>query len=162
MSAEGGTEAEGVKKAAGEYNAVVDAAELISVRLIRSDFTADADAYMHDKSGWKRGYGCEAQGVFLNQKLSRLSGSVVAEVICRSGGKRVLVVKCRYLLDYAITGDPSEEAAKAFFGRVGRFAAYPYFRSHFAELTSQAGLLLGPLPVLKDSAVPMPRSKDHA
>ncbi|MFC3068923.1 hypothetical protein [Phenylobacterium soli] len=137
----------------------MDAAELLSVRLIHSEFTVEAEAYQRDKSSWKRSYGCEAQGVAFNAKRDRLSGSVVAEVVCRTGRKRIVVAKCRYLVDYAIKGSPTDTAAETFFGRVGVFAAYPYFRSHFAELTSQAGLLLGPLPVLKESARPMPRAE---
>lgn len=140
-----------------DYSGAVDAAELLTIRLIKSEFSALPEAYNRDQSNWKRSYAVEAEGVGFSASRDRMSGSVLAEALCRIGRKRVLALKCRYLVDYAITGAPTEGAAQSFFARVGVFAAYPYFRAHFAEVTSQAGILLGPLPVHKEDKRQIPK-----
>lgn len=133
-----------------EYAVAVETAELIAVRLIKSEFAAEPEAFARDQSNWKRGYGCESQSSAFNPARTILSGAVLAEVACRIGRKRVVHLKCRYLIDYAIAGSPTDRAAHAFFDRIAPFTAYPYFRAHFAEVTDQAGLEIGPLPVMKD------------
>ena len=49
-----------------------------------------------------------------------------------------------------------------FVNRVGNFAAYPYFRSHFAEITSQAGITIPPLPVMKEGKWPISKEATEA
>jgi hypothetical protein len=66
------------------------------------------------------------------------------------GRKRLLSVRCRYLTNYRRSSLGDEEAGRRLLARVGRLAAYPYFRSNFATLTQQSGTSLPPFPVLSD------------
>jgi hypothetical protein len=135
---------------ADEYSQLVDSARLFSIRLIKSEFVLEPEGLGSDRSGWKQSYDCKTTGVTFDPKRKVLAGLVSAEVACKLGKKRIIALKCRYVVGYSIDGEPSEAAARSFAERVSAFAAYPYFRSHFAECCSQGGLSLPPLPVLKE------------
>jgi hypothetical protein len=78
-----------------------------------------------------------------------LAGQFNWEIIVRKGRKKLLTINATYLVSYDNVPDVSEEAAVAFLRKVGRFAAYPYFRALVARLTSDARTDLPILPMLK-------------
>jgi hypothetical protein len=132
------------------YSEAVDAARLREVRLIQSDFKAEAEALGDPEPNWRMGYGCEVKETYFDAEASLLTGWVVAEATCKLGRKRIVGTKACYIVVYDLEGEPEEQAALKFVSRVGPFTVYPYFRAHFAELASQAGLRVPPLPVMKE------------
>ena len=78
---------------------------------------------------------------------------ISAEANCVKKRKKIISVKCRYLVVYEVDGAPDDLIIQAFSRRVARFAAYPYFRAHFAELVSQAGVYIPPLPIIKERKI---------
>jgi hypothetical protein len=131
------------------YNSLVAAARLRDIRLLKSEFVLDPDGIDAEDS-WKLNQSCEIQQAQFSPETEMLLTFVEASAICKIKNKKVVTVRCRYLVAYEVQGDPEELAINAFAKRVARFAAYPYFRAHVAEIASQAGLRLPPLPIIKE------------
>lgn len=71
---------------------------------------------------------------------------------------RVLQVNAKYFVSYHVDGGCDQAKADLFIERVGRLAAYPYFRALVASLVGQAGAQVPALPVMSFQ----PRSVDYA
>lgn len=70
---------------------------------------------------------------------------------------RVIQITGKYFVSYCVAGGCDQEIADLFMRRVGRLAAYPYFRALAASLASQAGLSMPPLPIMSFQ----PRNVDY-
>ena len=143
------------------YNELVAAARLRDIRLTRSEFGLEAEAVKF-QADWKLKHGCDVQDVHFAADKDLLLIWVLADAVCKSGNRRILWSKCKYLVAYDIHGSPSEEALHIFAKRVARFAAYPYFRAHFAELASQGGLHVPPLPIIRETKIVPPVTQSRA
>jgi hypothetical protein len=144
---------------AAAYSAAVDAAQLGQIRLVKSEFRIEPESLDGGRGGTKNSFGFQFTSSAYDAEKSIATAFFSGSVEIKSGRKRVLSLKCAYVVAYHIFGEPSEEAVKQFVERVGKFAAYPYFRSHFADVASQAGLIMPPLPVLKDARRPIPATE---
>lgn len=133
------------------YQVAVDAAQLRNIRLIRSDFDVQPEGFSTNRDRWKHSYSCVVTRSFYDPDRGLLTGLVTGAVACRAGRKKIISLKCDYLVAFDVHGEPDEAAALKFIERLGNFAAYPYFRAHFSEVTSQAGIALPPLPIMKES-----------
>lgn len=115
----------------------------------RLDLKADSlDVFPH---AWKKRLN-ESVQAFADVEASSLYGMFVFELSCRHGRKKMLTVEATYLVSFAVDGRTDEAAGELFVERVGRVAAYPYFRGLVAQLVSEAGVTLPPLPII--SAAP--------
>ncbi|HWA91819.1 MAG TPA: hypothetical protein VG889_17405 [Rhizomicrobium sp.] len=138
-----------------KYNALVAAAQLRDIRLVESGFALTPDG-LEKRHEFKLSQTCEIEKAHVDVGRGLLVVFVAATASAAfanaemQAAMEVMSAKCRYLIVYHVSGDPAPEAVDAFARRVARFAAYPYFRAHFAELASQAGLMLPPLPVIKE------------
>lgn len=140
----------GVRSNASAYADVVEAASMRNIRLIKSEFTVDPESLGSDQRTWKRGFACVVASTNFNETRQMGSGLISAEAYCKAGRKKIVSLKCNYVVAYDIEGAPSADDVARFIERVGNFAAYPYFRAHFADVTAQAGINLPPLPVMKE------------
>jgi hypothetical protein len=131
------------------YNEFVARAVLREIRLIKSDFSLHPEA-LGDQKSWRHLQSCEIQESHYDASDNSLVMFVSAEAYCVNKRKRVISTKCRYMVAYSVDGKPDEAAVEAFARRVARFSAYPYFRAHFAQLMSQAGVEVPPLPIIKE------------
>lgn len=68
----------------------------------------------------------------------------------REGRKKCLKIKSTYLLVYSGLAGCKSDHVEYFFAKVGRFATYPYFRSHFNHHVVESGLMMPPLPTLRE------------
>jgi len=136
-----------------EYNKLVATAQLREIRLVKSEFSLDAEALGAEQASWKHVHSCEIQQSHYDSDDDLLVAWVNAEASCIKKRKKIVSAKCRYLIIYHVDGKPDDAIVNAFAKRVARFAAYPYFRTHFAELASQAGLFLPPLPIIKERKI---------
>lgn len=132
------------------YREAADAADVKSIRLVSSNFDIKPDAFTESDRSWKQVYRCDTVSAQYDKDQSVLFAFIEAAAICKIGNRNVISLKCNYIVSYIVHGNPEKVAAERFARHVGRFAAYPYFRAHFAELTSQAGLNLPPLPVMRE------------
>lgn len=80
-----------------------------------------------------------------------LSANLEWSLRVRSGRKNVLKLRCSYFIYYSGLEDHDEEVAKAFFGRVGRFATFPFFRAFASQTSWASGADLPILPVLREA-----------
>jgi len=136
--------------APAQYNALVAAARLHEIRLVKSEFNLNPEGLEH-QDDWKLSQTCEVQHVEFDANSGLLITGIGAEAVCKRKSKKAVTFRCRYIVVYEIHGTPEGAAVDAFAKRVARFTAYPYFRAHVAELSSQAGLQLPPLPVIKET-----------
>jgi hypothetical protein len=142
-----------------EYNALVNSATLQEIRLVESQFSMAPES-IADPKLWKLMQSCEITESHYDADDKVLFAWVSAQASCTYKRKRVVSAKCEYLVIYNVDGDPEDVEVDIFAKRVARFAAYPYFRAHFAEVTSQAGLTLAPLPIIKEKKYFPPKKKE--
>jgi hypothetical protein len=144
------------KLSADAYNAVVDTAELLDVKMIKSSFDVQPAFFGEPEDSLELRFDCDLAHSTFDSESKRL----IAIFQCEAGAKKsrswLLRAKFSYLVAYAVSGEPTPESAQAYMARVGRFTCYPYFRAHFASLCGQAGASMPPLPVLRDT--PLPRT----
>lgn len=62
--------------------------------------------------------------------------------------QRVIHVSAKYFVSYYVDGGCEQSLAELFIDRVGRLAAYPYFRALTASLVAQAGVNIPALPIM--------------
>ena len=77
-----------------------------------------------------------------------IKGFVRFEAISRRRRKRVVHVGARYFVSYHVEGECDQHMAELFMDRVGKLAAYPYFRALVASLVGQAGAQVPTLPIM--------------
>jgi len=140
------------------YAQAVDSAHMRNIRLLKSDFLIEPESISGDRKAWKNGVGCRMSSSSYNQERKVLTALITANAYSKVGRKKIVSLKCEYAVAYDIQGAPDEAAVHRFAERVGTFAAYPYFRAHFATITAQAGISMPPLPVLKEGPRVIPRA----
>lgn len=133
-----------------QYNRVVSHAKIADIRLIGSKFDLKPEAVEMAGRAWTFSLADQLDDWTCDNEKGSLTGLFSYTAACLEGRKRLLTVTGRYLCTYDLSDLCDEQAGHQFLARVGRFAAYPYFRSVFAALTQQSGLLLPPLPVISD------------
>lgn len=131
------------------YNDAVEKADLRDIRLVSAEYNSLPEIALPPSESWKFGYSCEVEGVGYDEEAGLISAWVGAAAFCKNGRKRILNVKAKYLIVWSVSHSVEQETIEKFATLLGPFAVYPYFRSHFAEITSQAGLLVPPLPIMK-------------
>jgi hypothetical protein len=139
-----------------KYNAVVQSAELLEIRLTLSKFDVKSEYYLlkhkeadADKSHAKLGMG----GALLESNYVKQEGLTFGNfewfASSTKGRKRLLSIKSRYLVVYAVAKDLEDAYVQAFLANVGKFATFPYFRSLVATYNAAASADLPILPVLR-------------
>jgi hypothetical protein len=139
------------------YDAVVAKAELREIKLIglnfniKPKFFAEADLESSDKKAGSLNSTFESTfpTAFYDSKDSYLGGQINWSAVVKKGRSKIVSIEAVYLILYSGVPEVEEEHALAFLRRVGRFATYPYFRALVSRLSSESGLDLPILPVLK-------------
>lgn len=132
------------------YNRVVSHATIRDIRLIGSKFELKPDAVEMADRVWTFNRSQHLDDWTCDNEKGTLTGIYTYSAACVEGRRKLLSVTGTYVSSYALSDLCDEQACKQFLDRVGRFAAYPYFRSLFAALTQQSGIMLPPLPVMSD------------
>lgn len=133
-----------------KYNDLVSHATIRDIRLISSKFDLKANAVEMSDRAWSFNISDELEDWSCDNERGRLTGIFSYNASCVEGRRKLISVNCRFLCTYSLSNLCDEEAGRHFLARVGRFAAYPYFRTVFAVLTQQSGVMLPPLPVMSD------------
>lgn len=133
-----------------KYNLVVSHATIREIRLVGTKFDLKPDAVELTSNAWSFQLSDQLDDWACDNAKGTLSGLYSYTASCLEGRKKLLSLTCRYLSTYRLSDLCDDEAAHQFLLRVGRFSAYPYFRSTFALLTQQSGVMLPPLPVISD------------
>lgn len=132
------------------YNEVVAHATISDIQLIAAKFDLKPDAVEIARDTWTFQVSDELDDWACDNEKGVLSGTYIYSASCVLGRRRLLNVTCRYLSTFKLSGMCDQDASHHYLMRVGRFSAYPYFRSVFASLTQQSGITLPPLPIISD------------
>ncbi len=135
---------------AESYNRLVSHATVRDIRLLSTKFDLKPDAVELAERVWTFQLADQLEDWTCDNQKAALTGVYSYVASCIEGRRKLLSVTCRYLSTYRLSDLCDEEAGHQFLVRVGRFSAYPYFRSIFATLTQQSGIMLPPLPVISD------------
>lgn len=133
-----------------KYNRVVSHATISDIRLVGSKFDLKPEAVEANDRVWSFNLSDQLDDWTCDNEKGRLTGLYSYTASCVEGRRKLITVTGRYLSTYKMSDLCDERAAHQFLARVGRFAAYPYFRAMFASLTQQSGVMLPPLPVISD------------
>lgn len=142
------------------YNNLVSRAVLRSIRLTDSRFELKPEALEVDSDQWRKDINAEVREIVSSADAELLAGSFAFDVVCRHRRKKVVAVQAVYLVSFRLQGEYDQDAAVLFLERVGRVAAYPYFRSLVADLASQAGVSMPPLPIISLAPRTVSSAKD--
>lgn len=145
-------------QSATEYNAVVDSAVLLEVRLIHSAFELQPSYDESARDQRDLGFGGELREFKLDEKTGVARGYFSWWIEGTVAKKPVVTLSTAYVIAYAGLAGRDKDAVRRFIDRVGRFAVFPYFRALASQFSWAADLNLPPLPILKqDNATPSPR-----
>lgn len=129
------------------YNALTGRAALRGIWMIESRFDmapqaldADDRSLTHTVRSTDAEVAVDKDGV--------ITGFVRFEAISRYKRRRVINVSARYFVSYHVEGGCEQGMAELFIDRVGKLAAYPYFRALVGSLVAQAGAQVPTLPIL--------------
>ena len=134
------------------YNKVSCSARLMEVRLIESGYMIKPEiaAAFEDMSNLNLHYSGDCSALDFNLEAGVAVGKFdwLAEV--KFGRLKCLKLRATYLLVYANLEGCDADHVRYFISKVGRFATYPYFRSHFSHNVSESQLMMPPLPTLRE------------
>ncbi|WP_193184180.1 hypothetical protein [Nisaea sediminum] len=135
-----------------QYDQVVEAAQLIDVRLNGLTFNVDPDYYQFERNNFDK-VKFSFEGGFNFTHFDKNSGTLVGEInwkcVAKHRNKNLLKVDATYVIAYGDIPPVSDDPAKAFLTRVGKFTSYPYFRTVVSQLSWNAEANIPILPVLK-------------
>lgn len=137
--------------AGAEYNAVATGTKLEGINLLASRFEIDPDCIMNQNQ-WKLSHGRKVLSCHFSEENHSAAAILQYVVTAKYGRKKALQCVADYGVFYHTPDGATQEAAFGFCRNVGTFAAYPYFRALFAQLVSEAGLRLPPLPSIASTA----------
>ncbi|WP_295527193.1 hypothetical protein [Novosphingobium sp. Chol11] len=146
-----------------EYNEVALSAQLVEIRLLKSNFVAEPEfSSVQDETNLS--FGREVVSCFFKHGDPTVAAIFNYHVYGKRGRTKLLKCEAEYVVIYSVPTLAAEEAARGFCRNVGVFAAYPYFRAHVAQLAWGAGITLPPLPAIASTAhiPPKKRSEDAA
>ena len=134
------------------YHEVSCSAELQELRLVSSKFKMKPELFLYEDDGKppKNLFHGHAVGVTIDEDEGLIAGNYIWEAELKFGRSTGLKLQAEYLLIYSGVGGLDANHTSMYFSRVGRFSTYPYFRSHFSNHVTEAGLMLPPLPSLNE------------
>lgn len=147
---------------AAEYNDVAMAAQLLEIRLLKSNFSVEPE-FSSAEEDVNLSFGREALSCFYEAGGTSVAGIFKYHVFGKRGRAKLLKCEAEYVVIYRVPDTSAEEAARGFCRNVGTFAAYPYFRALVAQLTWGAGVTLPPLPAIASTAhIPPKKQTDRS
>jgi len=135
------------------YSRVAQAAAIKQVCLIEQKFKANLSDYF---SGLEQGtdetymFRGKPNGHHFDADSGTVAGGYSWSAKVKVGRKTPISLSAEYFLLYDNLEGCDPEYVRVFFEKLARFASYPYFRSVFATCTSNAGLIMPPLPALSE------------
>jgi hypothetical protein len=132
------------------YNRLVAYAKIQAIRLVGTRFDIKPETLSTARDDLEYQISNQLIDWCCDNEAQVLNGTWEYTASCVVGRKKLLTITAKYLVTYRLSAICDEEAGHQFLERVGKFAAYPYFRGTFALLTQQSGVMLHPLPVISD------------
>lgn len=149
------------------YNQAIGRTTLRGIWMTSCQFDVKPEAVGRSDLALKRAMKVQVDEAVILED-GRMYGFISYEASSRLQRQKLIKVQAKYFVSYHCQGGCDQATADMFMDRVGRLAAYPYFRSLAATLTSQAGVHSPPLPMLSfqprmvDYAVDPPAAENQA
>lgn len=144
-----------------DYNALVAKARLRAITLAGSKFDLKQESASADRKAWRYDIADYLADCSFDAEGGLLHGLFSYQVRCLQGRRKLMSLEAFYRVTYTVSGETDAQSCELFMRKVGRFAAYPYFRSLFAALSSQSNIVLPPLPVISDQPYRIPSVGDQ-
>lgn len=135
------------------YNKVARKAQLTEISLLASTFAVKPEClgeFDNPKFDHQHSFDGYSQKFSFDSEKGIAFGTIAWISEIKSGRKKALKFSAEYLAIYGGLSDMDSDYVRLYFGKVAKFATYPYFRTLFSVQTSSAGLRLSPLPSLID------------
>lgn len=131
-----------------EYAKSISYAELRHVVLLKSNFFVNPE-FFSESSDRELSRGEEITSFSVTE--DRLTAAAEIEYFAKAkcGEAEAFCASCTYLVAFDFEKETTEETAEKVIQRVGRFAAYPFFRQHVAQLSWESGIDIPILPIIK-------------
>lgn len=129
------------------YNALTGRATLRGIWMTESRFDMSPQALDFEEAPLSHSLRTHDVEVTLEDERV-IYGFVRFDAVSRRKRRRVINVSARYFVSYLVEGGCDQAMAELFMDRVGKLAAYPYFRALVASLTGQAGTQVPTLPIM--------------
>lgn len=134
------------------YNQVARCAKIVSVQLIESNFHILPDFFQLDESIVLNINFCDVYSSF-NDETRFTSTMFEFEAFKKGGRRKLFTIKSNFVVYYYIPSDCDSTHATAFSRKTGLLAAYPYFRSHVANICAMANANVPILPTISSMPV---------
>lgn len=134
------------------YSKVSLSARLQEVKLIGSNYLVRPEVFgiVADIENMDLRFSGECDNYSFESDDGVCFGHFIWTAEIKSGRKSCFKLKSQYLLLYSNLEGCDAGHVNFFFKKMGRFATYPYFRSHFSHHTSETGIIMPPLPTLRE------------
>lgn len=135
-----------------EYSKVSCAAALREIKLIQSDYLLKPEGVllMSDPEKLNLSYGGDCSFLNYDEDDCTAVSQFEWRAEVKHGRKRCVRLRAAYILIYAGFDNCDPKHVGLFISKIGRFATYPYFRSHFSHHISESGIVMAPLPTLNE------------
>ena len=136
-----------------EYADVACRARLVQVHLTDCEYSAKVPEIISNQNeddSLSPSFEGEPGGCNYIENLGYFIGDYFWRVDIKHGRRKLLKLRCKYVLIYENVQDCDEKYVQLYFSKIGRFTTYPYFRAEFAAMVSNSGLTFPPLPSLTD------------
>jgi len=136
-----------------KYAAVAMSARLASLQLTNQQYSVKPEALELSRltmEEYKFSYSGGVEFVHLDAESGSIFGSYKWSVNITLHRKKVVNQKASFILVYEDLLGNDESYCNLYFVKLSRFTTYPYFRSIFSANAANSGLMLPPLPSLRD------------
>jgi|GEM_PF-3279684 len=150
---------------AKDYNSIVQKAELLGVRMIKGNFDVQPEALAvfinpDQNADVKNNFSWDVIYKTYDPEEGLLVGEIKWHASNKIGRKKLVKASCNFVIAFKGLFDCDKDCINLFFETVGRTAAYPYFRSFYAQGASNAQIYLPILPMLKPANPLQPNDRE--
>jgi len=135
------------------YNSVASCAQLSEIRLLASTFAVKPEClgeFDDPENSHDHKFEGHAHKFVFDSENGIAIGTIVWCAEIKSGRKKALKLTAEYLTTYGDLQGMDADYVRLYFGKIAKFATFPYFRNLFSVQVSAAGIQLPPLPSLID------------
>lgn len=134
-----------------EYARTARNARLQEVRLVNNTYKVKPALFLqaeNDDLPTRQGFSGAMDGHHVEIEQGIVIGNYSWEAEVKIERKQAMSIKATYMVLYSGLEECKPDYVRLYFQKLARFTTYPFFRAHFAVLTSASCLNLPPLPSL--------------
>jgi hypothetical protein len=134
-----------------EYNNAVGVANIEQVLLTESKFESKPEYFTADEGEKNFKKSDSIKSFSINDRGDFCASEIEYSVQIKRGNSILLRVEASYIVIFKFDTPVDEGVARKIVSRIGRYAAYPFFRQHVAQISWESGSDLPILPMIRQS-----------